>query len=111
MKLKPLGDRVIVKPLTQEEVTKSGIVLPDTVEKEKKEQGEVISIGSGEKIQKLGLKVGDKVLFGKYAGEDVEVEGGDDGEPSRAKALMNALGGRKVEYKVLKDEDVLAVVE
>lgn len=91
MKLKPLGDRVIVKPLTQEEVTKSGIVLPDTVEKEKKEQGEVVSIGAGEKITKLGLKVGDKVLFGKYAGEDVEVDEG--------------------EYKVLKDEDVLAVVE
>lgn len=91
MKLKPLGDRVIVKPLTQEEVTKSGIVLPDTVEKEKKEEGEVVSVGSGEKIRKFGLKTGDRVLFGKYAGEDVEVDGS--------------------EYKVLKDEDVLAVVE
>ncbi len=91
MKLKPLGDRVIVKPLKDEEVTKSGIVLPDTVEKEKKEQGEIISIGNGEKIAKLGLTVGDKVLFGKYSGEDVKV-----GE---------------VEYKVLKEEDVLAVME
>ncbi|MFA5107860.1 MAG: co-chaperone GroES [Patescibacteria group bacterium] len=91
MKLKPLGDRVIVKPLKDEEVTKSGIVLPDTVEKEKKEQGEIISIGNGEKIAKLGLRVGDKVLFGKYSGEDVKV-----GE---------------VEYKVLKEEDVLAVME
>lgn len=91
LKLKPLGDRVIVKPLTQEEVTKSGIVLPDTVEKEKKEQGEVISIGAGEKIKKFNLRPGDKVIFGKYAGEDVEI---DD-----------------VEYKVLKEEDVLAVIE
>lgn len=90
-KLKPLGDRVIVKPLTQEEVTKSGIVLPDTVEKEKKEQGEVVSVGAGEKILKLGLKEGDVVLFGKYSGEDVEVN--------------------DQEYKVLKDEDVLAVIE
>lgn len=91
MQLKPLGDRIIVKPAKQEEMTKSGIVLPDTVEKEKKEQGEIVSIGTGEKITKLGLKIGDLVLFGKYAGEDVEV---DD-----------------VEYKVLEDKDVLAVVE
>lgn len=90
-KLKPLGDRVIVKPSTEEEVTKSGIVLPDTAEREKKEEGEVIAVGNGEKIMKLGLKVGDKVLFGKYSGDEVEV---DD-----------------VEYKVLKDEDVLAVIE
>lgn len=91
MKLKPLGDRIIVKPAKGEEVTKSGIVLPDTVEKEKKEEGEVVAVGSGEKVQKLGLKNGDHVLFGKYAGEDVEVDG--------------------VEYKVLKEEDVLATVD
>jgi len=91
MKLKPLGDRIVVKPVTQEEVTKSGIVLPDTVEKEKKEQGEIISIGEGEKIKKLNLKVGDTVIFGKYAGDEVEI---DD-----------------IEYKVLKDEDVLAIIE
>lgn len=91
MNLKPLGDRVIVKPLQMEEVTKTGIVLPDTVEKEKKEQGKVVSVGNGEKITKLGLKAGDTVLFGKYSGEDVTVE--------------------DVEYKVLKDEDVLAVIE
>ncbi len=90
MKLTPLGDRIIVKPMTDQEVTKAGIVLPDTVEKEKKEQGEVISVGNGEKIQKLNLKAGDRVLFGKYAGEDIEVD--------------------KVEYKVLKDEDVLATI-
>ncbi|KKW36775.1 MAG: 10 kDa chaperonin [Candidatus Giovannonibacteria bacterium GW2011_GWA2_53_7] len=91
MKLRPLGDRVIVKPSSQAEVTKTGIVLPDTVEKEKKEEGEVVAVGTGEKIAKLGLKVGDKVIFGKYSGDEVEY---DD-----------------VEYKVLKDEDVLAVLE
>lgn len=91
MHLKPLGDRIIVKPVTEEEVTKAGIVLPDTVEKEKKEEGEVVGVGDGEKIKKLGLKVGDKVIFGKYAGDEVEL---DD-----------------VEYKVLKEEDVLAKVE
>jgi len=91
MNLKPLGDRVIVKPVTQEEVTASGIVLPDTVEKEKKEEGEIIAIGDGEKIKKLNLKIGDKVIFGKYAGDDVELE--------------------DTEYKILKDEDVLAVIK
>jgi len=91
MKLKPLGDRVVVEPLTEEETTKAGIILPDTVDKEKKAEGKVIAIGDGEKITKLGLKEGDKVLFGKYAGEEVEV---DDAE-----------------YKILSDEDVLAVIE
>lgn len=91
MKLKPLGDRVVVKPVEQAEMTASGIVLPDTVEKEKKEEGEVVAVGNGEKIQKLGLKTGDRVLFGKYAGEEVEVD--------------------KVEYKVLEDKDVLAILE
>ncbi|MEK7570409.1 MAG: co-chaperone GroES [Patescibacteria group bacterium] len=91
MQLKPLGDRIVVKPATQEEVTKSGIVLPDTVDKEKKEQGEVVAIGTGEKIMKLGLKLGDVVLFGKYSGDEVEVE--------------------DIEYKILKDEDVLAILQ
>lgn len=82
---------MIVEQITEEEVTKSGIVLPDTVDKEKKAEGKVIAIGSGEKIQKLNLKEGDKVIFGKYAGEDVSVD--------------------EVDYKILSDEDVLAVVE
>ena len=90
-KLRPLGDRVIVQPLTEAEKTKSGIILPDTVDKEKKAEGTVLAIGLGEKITKLNLKVGDRVIFGKYAGEEVKVE--------------------EVEYKILTDEDVLAVVE
>ncbi|OGE80247.1 MAG: co-chaperone GroES [Candidatus Doudnabacteria bacterium RIFCSPHIGHO2_01_FULL_45_18] len=91
MNIKPLGDRILVKPLKTEEVTKSGIVLPDTAEKEKKEQGAVVAIGDGDKIKKLKLKIGDKVLFGKYAGDEVEVD--------------------KVEYKFLKDEDILGIVK
>ena len=90
MKLKPLGNRIVVEPLTEEETTKSGIILPETVDKEKKAEGKVIAIGDGEKITKLGLQVGDRVLFGKYAGEEVTVE--------------------KTDYKILTDEDVLAVV-
>jgi chaperonin GroES len=90
MKLKPLGNRVVVEPLTEEETTKSGIILPDTIDKEKKAEGKILAIGDGEKIKALGLKEGDTVLFGKYACEDVKVA--------------------ETEYKILSDEDVLAVV-
>lgn len=90
MKLQPLGDRAVIEPLTAEESTKSGIILPDTVDKEKKAEGKVLAIGDGEKIKKLGLAVGDKVIFGKYAGEDITVE--------------------KVEYKVLGHDDILAKI-
>lgn len=92
---------MLVKQLSSEEVTKSGIVLPETAEKEKKAQGKIVAIGNGEEIAKLGLKEGDTVVFGKYSGDEVEVD--ED--------------GKKVEYKVLyvgkeKDEsDVLAIVE
>ncbi|MEO8065403.1 MAG: co-chaperone GroES [Candidatus Doudnabacteria bacterium] len=91
MNIKPLGDRVLIKPLTVEEVTKFGLVLPDTAEKEKKEQGEVVAVGEGDKIRKLNLRVGDKVMFGKYSGDEVEID--------------------KVDYKFLKDEDILGIVE
>jgi chaperonin GroES len=91
MSIRPLGDRVLVKPLEQEEVTKSGIVLPDTGEKEKKAQGEVLAIGEGEEIKKLKLKTGDKVLYGKYAGDEVEVD--------------------KTNYRILKHDEVLAVMQ
>lgn len=86
----PLGDRVLVKVLETETTTASGIVLPDSA-KEKKAEGEVIAIGNGEKVTSLGLNVGDVVLFGKYSGDEVEVE--------------------KVEHKILEDKDVLAVVK
>lgn len=101
MKIKPLGNRILVKQMTTEEVTASGIVLPATSDKEKKTQGVIVALGNGEDIEKLGLKIGDTVVFGKYSGDEVEAE--ED--------------GKKVEYKVLyvghhKDEgDVLAVIE
>jgi chaperonin GroES len=98
MKIKPLGDRILVKPLTTEEVTKSGIVLPESAEKEQKEQGEVVAIGNGPKIKKLHLKVGQTVVFGKYAGDEIEMDS-PSGGPS------------KVEYKFLKEEDILGIVE
>lgn len=91
MTIRPIGDRILVKPVTEEEVTKSGIVLPDTVDKEKKAEGEIAALGQGEKLAKLNLAAGQKVLFGKYAGEEVKVE--------------------NQEYKILNHDDVLAVVE
>jgi len=79
MNIRPLGDRVVVKPLAQEEKTKSGIVLPDTA-KEKPQQGEVIAVGSGKMLdngQKIPLevKVGDKVIYSKYAGTEIKIDG------------------------------------
>ena len=83
MQIKPLGNRILVKQLTAEEVTKSGIVLPANADKEKKAQGQIVAIGNGEDIGKLGLKVGDTVVFGKYAGDEVEME--EDGNKSEFK--------------------------
>ena len=97
MKIKPIGDRILVKQSSQEEVTKSGIVLPASAEKEKKAQGKIIALGNGEEITRLGLKEGDTVVFGKYAGEEIEVD--------------------KEEFRILnvgkaKDEsEILAIVE
>lgn len=90
MNIQPLGDRVLVKVLETEEITASGIVLPDSA-KEKKAEGEIIGLGEGEDLKKLNLSVGDKVLFGKYSGDEVEVD--------------------NEEYKILKHEEVLAVVK
>ena len=77
-KLKPLGDRVVVRPLSREETTKSGIVLPDTA-KEKPQEGEVLAAGPGRtddagKRVPMDVKVGDKVLFAKYAGTEFKLE-------------------------------------
>lgn len=95
MAIRPLGDRVVVKALPSEEVTKSGIVIPDTA-KEKPQQAEVIAVGPGRVLesgqrQTIDVKVGDKVLYSKYAGNEVKIEG--------------------VEYLILRDIDILAVVE
>jgi chaperonin GroES len=96
MKLKPLGDRVVVKPLEEEERTKGGIVLPDTA-KEKPQHGEVIAVGPGEwdedgkKRIALDVKEGDRVLYAKYAGTEVKTDDGD--------------------LLILRASDILAIVE
>lgn len=79
MKIEPLHDNVVVKPLDQEEVTASGIVLPDTVDKEKPMQGEVIAVGPGRmndggQIVPVGVSIGDKVLFTKYSPDEIELD-------------------------------------
>lgn len=95
MKIEPLHDKVVIKPLSQEEVTKSGIVLPETVDKEKPMQGEVIAVGPGKRLDNgqvapMSVKVGDKVLFTKYAPDEVEID--------------------EEEYLVIDEEKILAIV-
>ena len=94
MKLKPLADRILVKPSPAEEKTASGIIIPDTA-KEKPMQGEIVAVGKGRisddgKLIPLELKVGDKVLYGKYSGTEVTV----DGE----------------EYLIMRESDVYAII-
>lgn len=74
MNIKPLADRVVIKPAVAEEKSQGGIIIPDTA-KEKPLKGEVIAVGKGTKDQAMELKVGDQVLYGKYAGTEIEVEG------------------------------------
>jgi chaperonin GroES len=93
--IKPIGDRVLVKPAKEEEVTASGIVLPATVDKEKKAEGEIVALGNGEELTKLNLKVGDRVIFEKWGGEEVKV----------------GKGSEEVEYKILPHDKILAVIE
>ena len=78
-KLQPLADRVIIRPMAKEEVTKGGIILPDTA-KEKPQEGEIIAVGPGRLTEegkpiKMDVKVGDRVIFAKYAGTEIKVEG------------------------------------
>ena len=74
MNLKPLADRVIIKPTPAEEVTMSGIIIPDSA-KEKPLRGTIVAVGKGTKDEEMILKAGDTVLFGKYAGSEIEVDG------------------------------------
>jgi chaperonin GroES len=95
MKIRPLHDRVVVRRLEEERKTASGIVIPDTAA-EKPDQGEVIAIGNGKilddgKSRPLDVKVGDRVLFGKYSGQTVKVKG--------------------EEFLVMREEDIMGVVE
>ena len=95
MKIKPLNGYVVIKPLEAEEVTKSGIVIPDTANKEKPQEGEVVAVAK-KNISSNGvelpieLKIGDRVLYGRYSGEDVKVDG--------------------VEYKIVEMTSVRAIV-
>ena len=96
MKIKPLADYILIEPISQEEKTKSGIILPSTVEKEKPEQGKVIAVGSGKKtsagkVIAPEVKPGDIVLFTKYGPNEVKVE--------------------DKEYLIAKQEDILAILE
>ena len=95
MKLRPLHDRVIIKRLDNERKTASGIVIPDSAA-EKPDQGEILAVGNGKvgddgKVRAMAVKVGDKVLFGKYSGQTVKVDGD--------------------ELLVMREEDIMAVVE
>ena len=74
MQIKPLSDRVLIEPAPAEEVTSGGIIIPDSA-KEKPLKGKVIAVGKGTKDEEMVLKEGDEVLFGKYAGTEIEVEG------------------------------------
>ena len=96
MQLRPVGDHLIVKPLPKEETSASGIIIPDTVDKERPERGEVIAVGPGRMLENgqrsvMEAKVGDKVVFKKYAPDEFKLDG--------------------VEYLVIKGDDVMAVIE
>lgn len=95
MKIEPLYDKVVIKPLDEEETTASGIVLPDTIDKEKPMQGEVIAVGTGKRLDNgqmapVSVRVGDRVLFTKYGPEEVEID--------------------NEEYLVIEEDKILAIV-
>ena len=95
MKLRPLHDRILVKRMEEETKTKGGIIIPDSA-KEKPAEGEIVACGNGKtddsgKVVSLDVKVGDKILFGKYGGTEVKIEG--------------------EEYLIMREDDVLGVIE
>lgn len=90
MNIKPLGNRVLVKQLSAEEVTSSGIVLPSNNEKEKPNQGEVVAVGDGKLISEYGIKVGDKIVFNGYGIAEVEVPGESGGKAEKYKIVYVA---------------------
>ena len=95
MKIRPLQDRVIVKRIAEEEKTKGGIIIPDTA-KEKPQEGKVIAVGKGKvnddgKLTPLDVKVGDRILFGKYSGSEIKLNG--------------------EEHLIMREDDILGVVE
>ncbi|MCL5406920.1 MAG: co-chaperone GroES [Patescibacteria group bacterium] len=94
MKIKPLADRVVVKPLEEESKTKSGIIIPDTA-KEKSHRGEIIATGPGKyddgKLIALNVKIGDKILYKEYSGDEFKLDG--------------------ITVIILKEEDIIAIIE
>jgi chaperonin GroES len=89
MKLKPINDRIVIKPAPAEEKTKGGIIIPDTA-KEKPQRGEVVAVGPGKEDNLMTVKVGDIVLYGKYSGQELSYEG--------------------VDYLIMREDDVLVVI-
>jgi chaperonin GroES len=87
--LKPLADRVLVEPAQAEETTTSGIIIPDTA-KEKPQKGSVVAVGAGTKDEPLTVKVGDTILYGKYAGTEITVDG--------------------KEYLIMRESDIFAII-
>ena len=87
--IQPLADRVIVESAAAEEKTAGGIIIPDTV-KEKPQRGKIIAVGSGKKDEPMTVKVGDNVLYGKYAGTEIQVEGND--------------------YLIMRESDIFAII-
>ena len=95
MKIRPLGDRLLVKRIEEEDKSKGGIIIPDSA-KEKPQEGKVVAVGKGKmlddgKMVALEVKAGDRILFGKYSGTDVKIEG--------------------EEHLIMREDDILAVVE
>ena len=89
LNIKPLADRVLVKPLEAETKTASGIIIPDTAQ-EKPQKGTVVAVGNGKKDEPLTVKVGDTVLYGKYSGTELKLEGKD--------------------YMIMRESDILAII-
>lgn len=87
--IKPLADRVVIEPAVAEEKTVGGIIIPDTA-KEKPQRGKVVAVGNGKKDEPITVKVGDMVLYGKYAGTEISIEGSD--------------------YLIMKESDILAII-
>ena len=96
MNIKPLHNNVVIKPLDKETVTASGLIIPDTVSKEKPEQGEVIAVGSGKildngQVALMNVKVGDKVMFRKYSPDEIKIDG--------------------QEYLIIKESDIMLIIQ
>ena len=95
MKIRPLYDRIVVKRIEEQETTRSGIIIPDSAQ-EKPQEAEVFAVGKGKRLEdgtlvELNVKVGDRILFGKYSGNDIRVDG--------------------VEYLIMREDDVLGVLD